>query len=164
METTGSFWAFATELYQRDGVEDACLWLQDNADVDVVALLYCCWLGLKGFSFADDEALKRHLHEARAWGDHLIKPLRQARRWYRQQYPGTAGETLYPRLKEAELAAEKALITRLEILAGEHARGDSRSDDALHLARENIQAYLSLAGIALPPRGLKALNLLLARC
>ncbi|SEL62889.1 TIGR02444 family protein [Halomonas daqiaonensis] len=105
-------WEFALALYGRDGVEAACLMLQDEAGVDVCELLWHCWLhhhGLACDEFPDP---------VRRWQQQVTAPLRRLRRDLkpeaRQREPVAA---LRRTLQQAELQAEREALSRLEQLA-----------------------------------------------
>lgn len=73
------FWDYSISLYQRPGVEDACLELQRRHDLDVNLLLLCCWLGARGIGL-DRAAMQRAELAVRAWQVEVIRPLRAVRR------------------------------------------------------------------------------------
>lgn len=108
-------WDFALALYGREGVERACLTLQDEAGVDVCELLWRCWLYHAGVRFEADPA---GLAEVRRWQAEVTRPLRQLRRTLKNEAlrrPGVAD--LRQTLKHAELEAERETLARLERLA-----------------------------------------------
>ncbi|MBS9404652.1 TIGR02444 family protein [Halomonas sp. TRM85114] len=107
-------WDFALALYVREGIEDACLTLQDDAGVDVCELLWHCWLFHAGVMF---EAEPAGLAEVRRWQAEVTRPLRRLRRTLKGEAtrrPGVA--ELRQTLKQAELEAERDTLARLEQL------------------------------------------------
>jgi uncharacterized protein (TIGR02444 family) len=109
-------WNFALQLYGRQGVEQACLQLQ-NAGADVCLLLCACWLqqGGQAFSAEHCEQLQRL---AQPWQQQVITPLRQLRQSWRagaQQQPELA--VLREQLKVLELQSEQHLLSQLEACA-----------------------------------------------
>jgi uncharacterized protein (TIGR02444 family) len=139
------FWEFACQLYRCQEVEESCLWLQDNADIDVVLLLCCCWAG-REYGAIDDQIMAQLLNHCQTWSSVLIKPLRTARRWLRDQPEIDAN--LYEQLKTAELAAERQLIRQLEQqLQSQIARSPTDCANTRDNAKTNIGLYLTLAGI-----------------
>ncbi len=105
-------WEFALALYGRDGVEAACLELQDEAGVDVCELLWHCWLYHHGL--ACDECPD----PVRRWQRQVTAPLRHLRR----QLKPEAGQreavaALRRTLQQAELQAEREALSRLARLA-----------------------------------------------
>lgn len=104
-----AIWDFALTLYARDGIEPACLTLQDEAGVEVTELLWRCWLyrhGLRAGAVPPDVV---------AWQHDVISPLRHLRRDLKpaaRERPSVA--SLRQRIKQAELDAECECLLRLE--------------------------------------------------
>ncbi|MCK9502734.1 MAG: TIGR02444 family protein [Porticoccaceae bacterium] len=155
MESRSSFWAFACQLYRHQQVEESCLWLQDQAGVDAVLLLCCCWAG-REHGALDDRVMAALLDDGKTWSNALIKPLRNARRWLCEQ--PKIDPNLYEQLKNTELAAERQLMQRLEQRLQDCA-GQKANDLQLvrHYSEKNTRRYFSLAGIDLNPDGELAL-------
>ena len=106
------FWDFSLRTYRSEGVSTACLSLQDELGADVNLILYCCWAG--GFDAAlDDAAFQRALTFSSQWAREVVSPLREVRRWMKQEPfdPGTVDReacmALRDLVKATELAAEK---------------------------------------------------------
>ena len=72
------FWDYALELYRREGVEAACLELQQRHGLDVNVVLLCCWLASRG-TLADEAVLGRIAEAAQAWQEEFVRPLRAVR-------------------------------------------------------------------------------------
>jgi uncharacterized protein (TIGR02444 family) len=72
------FWDYALELYRRDGVEAACLELQERHGLDVNVVLLCCWLARRGIP-ADEAVLGRIAEMAEVWQEEFVRPLRTVR-------------------------------------------------------------------------------------
>jgi uncharacterized protein (TIGR02444 family) len=72
------FWDYALELYRREGVEAACLELQERHGLDVNVVLLCCWLAGRGI-VADELALARIAEMSEAWQEEFVRPLRAVR-------------------------------------------------------------------------------------
>jgi uncharacterized protein (TIGR02444 family) len=72
------FWDYALELYRRDGVEAACLELQERHSLDVNVVLLCCWLARRGIA-ADEAALGQIAGAAEVWQEEFVRPLRAVR-------------------------------------------------------------------------------------
>ncbi|MDT8893492.1 TIGR02444 family protein [Halomonas sp. I1] len=102
-------WDFALALYAREGIESACLVLQDEAGVEITELLWRCWLyrhGLRASAVPADLV---------AWQHDVISPLRRLRRDLKpteRERPSVA--PLRQRIKQAELDAECECLLRLE--------------------------------------------------
>lgn len=110
-------WEFALALYGRDGVEAACLVLQDEAAVDVCELLWHCWLYHHGLACDESPA------SVRRWQRRITAPLRRLRRTLKaeaRQHKAVAA--LRRTLQQAELQAEREALSRLERLALESDR------------------------------------------
>lgn len=116
---------FAVAVYSEPGVEQTCLELQDQHHVDVPLLLYCGWYGAC-CGRIPDETLARARQTSAQLSDHVIKPLRKARRWMKTRQPavsdsgpGSAAETddgwqaLREQIKASELKAELLLLDML---------------------------------------------------
>ena len=98
--TTNPFWQYSLALYQRPGVADFCLNLQDglhpsadrsaispqapsadpgNEHANVNVLLFCCWAGRQGVKLTQSNM--RSLEASIAtWHQDQVLPLRAARR------------------------------------------------------------------------------------
>jgi uncharacterized protein (TIGR02444 family) len=72
------FWDYALELYRREGVEAACLELQQRHGLDVNVVLLCCWLARSGI-VADEPALAPIAETSEAWQEEFVRPLRAVR-------------------------------------------------------------------------------------
>ncbi|MCK0744629.1 TIGR02444 family protein [Chromohalobacter nigrandesensis] len=122
-------WDYALALYQRPGVADACLQLQDTAGADVCELLWRCWLDHHAL-VPTDEA-HNALDEVRAWQAEVTQPIRHLRRMLK---PRARHEqdmaTLRNHLKEAELLAERETLRQLQVISETpHAVRQRRADD-----------------------------------
>ncbi|SEM79771.1 TIGR02444 family protein [Halomonas caseinilytica] len=104
-----SLWDFALALYARDGIEPACLTLQDEAGIDVAELLWHCWLYQHGLR-ADDTP-----SDVRQWQRTVTTPLRDLRRELKPAARERSGvATVRQHIKQAELDAERECLLRLE--------------------------------------------------
>ncbi|NAW13406.1 TIGR02444 family protein [Halomonas marinisediminis] len=109
-------WPFALALYAQEGVEAACLQLQDDAGADVCELLWRCWLLQHGAVPQPD--CESALVEVRRWQRDVTLPLRRLRRELKAAAGSLEGVArLRDTLKQAELQAERETLTRLEALA-----------------------------------------------
>lgn len=105
-------WEFALALYGRDGVEAACLSLQDEAGVDVCELLWHCWLYRHGLTCEVPPDAVRH------WQRDVTAPLRRLRRALKAEARADEGVAELRRtLQQAELQAEREALSRLQRLA-----------------------------------------------
>ncbi|MBB3190204.1 TIGR02444 family protein [Halomonas cerina] len=105
-------WDFALAFYGREGVETACLTLQDQAGVDVCELLWRCWLYRHGLDVAIDPGEVRH------WQASVTVPLRELRRHLKPQARQSEPVAeLRCQLQQVELLAEREALSRLEALS-----------------------------------------------
>ncbi|MDO9616356.1 MAG: TIGR02444 family protein [Pseudomonas sp.] len=105
-------WRFAEALYQRPGVEVACLLLQTQ-DEDVCLLLCAAWLERRQIAYCDEraEALRAL---AQPWQQQVVMPLRQLRQnWREQAQSDNALKQLREQIKQLELEAEREQLERL---------------------------------------------------
>jgi uncharacterized protein (TIGR02444 family) len=72
------FWDYALELYGSQGVEAACLELQERYGLDVNVVLFCCWLAHRGVP-ADAALFGRIAATTAAWQEQFVRPLRAVR-------------------------------------------------------------------------------------
>jgi uncharacterized protein (TIGR02444 family) len=104
------FWLFSEDFYSREGVERACLSLQNRRGLDVNIALVCFWLAAKhvelvGPMFGEmDSAVSN-------WRDTIVRSLQQCRK----QLPRFVGRmsdehrnSVKRAIKTAELEAERA--------------------------------------------------------
>ena len=96
-------WAFTVAMYGRDGVAKLCLELQDRCGLDVNMLLFMFYLGQKGLAPHSVNALEEAVRD---WRDNVIIPLRQTRRFLRDE-PRKAAQDLRQKVKADELQAER---------------------------------------------------------
>jgi uncharacterized protein (TIGR02444 family) len=109
-------WAFATTAWDRPGVAEACLELQDVHRQCVSLLLWRAWAAGEGRA-VDEAALERAIDLARRWEQEVVGPMRAARRALASPPLGLAvSADLRARLATIELDAERALLDALEAL------------------------------------------------
>jgi uncharacterized protein (TIGR02444 family) len=129
-----SLWDWAVAAYERPGVADACLDLQDRHGQNTCFLLWAAWSGVA------DLALLEHAAEtAQVWESEVVEPLRRVRRGLKAPIPpapDAAGEALREQVKSAELMAEKALLEALGRLLPAR-----RSKDMLQALRAAAEAW-----------------------
>lgn len=109
-------WRFAEELYQRPGVETACLQLQEQG-ADVCLLICAAWLDGCGVA-CNDERAEALQGLAQPWQEQAVLPLRLLRqRWRTPAQMDQALLQLREQLKRLELEAERELLQRLAALS-----------------------------------------------
>ncbi|HMA16581.1 MAG TPA: TIGR02444 family protein [Kiloniellaceae bacterium] len=134
------FWQFSGSVYGRRGVAEACLALQERHRLDVNLLLFCAWAGSNGRRLdGGDLGLLRSA--VRPWHDQVVAPLRQVRRWLKQQtsVPEDVGEAFREEVKALELQAEMLeqlmLYQEHEVAPGDGAPEDVAANLLLYLTR-----------------------------
>lgn len=106
-------WNFALGLYQRPGIEQACLRLQAEG-ADVCLLLCAAWLERRAVA-CNAERCAQLQSLARPWQETVVTPLRSLRLAWRGTATGDARlGALREQLKKLELEAERELLARLE--------------------------------------------------
>ncbi|WP_298185039.1 TIGR02444 family protein [uncultured Pseudomonas sp.] len=105
-------WRFAETLYQRPGVEAACLQLQAQG-ADVCLLLCGAWLETRQIP-CDEERTAALRILAQPWQQQVVLPLRNLRQSWREAAQGDqALATLREHIKRLELNAERQQLERL---------------------------------------------------
>lgn len=105
-------WRFAEALYQRPGVEAACLQLQAQG-ADVCLLLCAAWLETRKIA-CDDERVAALHRLAQPWQLDVVIPLRHLRlSWREQAQSDDALAQLREQIKQLELTAEREQLERL---------------------------------------------------
>jgi uncharacterized protein (TIGR02444 family) len=117
-DKVGALWRFALAVYQRPGVSDACLLLQDRHGCNVPLLLFAAWAGTeRGVALTAEEA-STAANAVGPWHGEVVEPLRAVRRRLKHgPPPAPDAETakLRARLQAIEIDAERI---ELETLAG----------------------------------------------
>ncbi len=141
-----SLWNFSLAVYARAGVADACLRLEDEHDANVNLLLWCAWLGAKGYLLEQEQLLQAQRVIA-SWDENYVKPLRALRRKMKSEFGvGDANiESVRNSIKQAELHAEQQLQFWLEQVT---TNGENSCVDTGQIVRANIVLYLSCIGAA----------------
>ncbi len=112
------FWDFSNRIYRSPDVRQCCLSLQDLYGLDVNLLLFSCWHARSRGLFESDLVAKA-LTFSGNWSEHVVKPLRSARRWMKTQTENVLNEdfqTLREDIKALELQCERFQEHTLEAL------------------------------------------------
>ena len=88
-----AFWDFSVHLYDRPGVEAACLALQERHELDVNLLLWGLWLADCGVRL-DHVILDRARAAVDLWQEEIVRPLRAVRRGLRQDIERAEPESI----------------------------------------------------------------------
>lgn len=131
------FWQWSLDVYERAGVKNRLIYLQDDFGFDVNITLWCCWRACDGETLSED-AVRSAEKACGQWVDGVIEYLREARINARNGPPA-----LYQQIKEAELAAEHH---EQDILYGLSAGflAKIEREEAMALAKSNLSLYASL--------------------
>lgn len=103
-------WAFALALYARPGVADACLALQNEADVDVMLLLIATFAAVKHRTYLVPDEIGALDEACRPWREQIVRNLRTIRTELKtgpQPAPNGETEQFRSKVKALELEAEK---------------------------------------------------------
>jgi len=161
-----SFWEFSLQIYPNEGVEAACLTLQDDAGADVNLLLLCCFVARYGVRLTP-EAMETLARQASAWQLEVVGPLRAVRRRLKQPVGGVLPEAAAPlrkALQDVELEAERLEQDVLQAVLRTLGGLDGREADRPGLARHNLLEYLRHLGVSPDPSVRTALERLIAGC
>ena len=107
-------WAWTLAVYERPGVPQACLTLQDEYGLSTAFLLWAVWA-----KRADSQSLATGASLAKSWETSVLIPTRGVRRWLKTTLPSMddlAREALRNQVKSMELDAERLLMESLEHL------------------------------------------------
>jgi uncharacterized protein (TIGR02444 family) len=103
-------WAFALALYERPGVAEACLTLQNEAGVDVMMMLTAVFAAVRHRILLTADEIKAMDEACRLWREQIVWPLRTIRIELKtgpQPAPSEATKRFRSQIKALELAAEK---------------------------------------------------------
>jgi uncharacterized protein (TIGR02444 family) len=165
------FWDYALALYRQDGVERACLDLQERHGLDVNIVLLCCWLASRGIE-AEREWLKAAIAAVGPWHRQVVRPLRAMRRRLKAELAGACAGSVPSRWPELTAGLRQRVLAleidgeRLEQLlladraAGLRATAAPGADLAFRnlrryrrFTREDRPALQALLGAAFPQGG-----------
>lgn len=105
-------WRFVVDLYNRPGVSDACLGLQDVFGVDVVLLLMLVSAASEGLSITDADVADADA-TVRSWRTDVVIPLRHIRRTLKVRAGPESTLELRESVKALELRAERIELAEL---------------------------------------------------
>lgn len=117
--------------------------------LNVNLVLWCVWAA-QHFAEPPGAALKSAIAIADEWEASIVAPLRRVRRKLKTPVSGVDASPLRDQVKAAELAAERDLQRRLELMARE-ALGPAPDADREGRARRALAAYARAANAAGTP-------------
>jgi len=156
MKLENELWDYALALYGRDGVENACLALQD-AGLSINRVLCCLWLGQQ----AGRQLRLSDLAAADSWQQAVTQPLRAVRyrvRGYKLESDDY--QPCYSALRKAELACEQVELA----LMSEMAHALPSAGAGVKLALENLACYLNACTLKDDQTVRTALTTVVAAC
>jgi uncharacterized protein (TIGR02444 family) len=154
-----AFWDFTLSIYRRDGVSPALISLQDRLGLDVNFLLFCLFAGARGHVLGDADFTRLEAAAA-PLRQNLIHPLRQVRRWLKEQT--LIGKESADAIRRAVLSQEieseglqqRAMEAQLTLPAG-------AADAAI--AAGNLARYLAWSNVVAKPAEVEFLATALAQ-
>jgi uncharacterized protein (TIGR02444 family) len=156
-----TFWDYSLRLYSQPGVEEACLTLQDEFDLDVNIVLFCLWAGGEGPGQLTPAEMAEVIARGGQWQREVVRRLRHIRRTLKKDDLGATTELVEifrPRAQMLELAAEHVQQLLLAGLAPE-----TRGATGINAAILNLRAYFVETGLAADGNARNAVLLILAR-
>jgi uncharacterized protein (TIGR02444 family) len=159
--TANPFWDFSLDLYERPGVAECCVALQEESGLDVNMLLFCTWCAAEGPGVLEEADVRAAIAATQPWQQRVVAPLRAARRAVREL--GTAGIFAAACARDVaatELSAERVEQWLLfELVAGRTAarRG---AGHGVAMACQNLGGYLRAAGVDPAPARARLVPLL----
>jgi len=140
------FWDYSLHLYGLPGVEEACLVLQDEFDLDVNIVLLCLWTGTEGPGQLTATEMTECISRGGLWQREVVQRLRYIRRTLKQDGLGATTELVdifRPRAQRLELEAEHVQQLLLANIVP-----DARGATGSHVAVSNLRAYFDETGLA----------------
>ena len=104
------FWCFSFALYERPGVADILIEMQDEDGVDINLTLFLCWCGAAGRTHIERNLLSSVIEGIAHWQKGVTDALRQIRRRMKYGIAGVAitySDPLRDEIKNLELASER---------------------------------------------------------
>jgi uncharacterized protein (TIGR02444 family) len=143
-----ALWRFALTVYQKPGVSDACLLLQDRYGCNVTLLLFAAWAGAEQGVVLTADEMAAAVGTVGAWHGEVVEPLRAVRRRLKHgpaPAPDKATGKLRARLQAIEIEAERI---ELETLAGflpDRRDGSGRGGSSVVAITANLSLAAPLA-------------------
>ena len=140
---TSEFWNYSSQMWSLPEVENTCLDLQNQHDLNVNLLLFCCWTGEQQ-SRLDEKQIKTLIEAAEPW-ETVIKPLRSSRNVMKQQLIAMPAELIDQTLKnitEMELNAERMQQMSLEKSISPEEFSDCDSESVIECSLVNLKCYI----------------------
>lgn len=145
-------WDYASRLYARGRVSEACLAFQARYDVDVNILLFCCWVASSGRGMFHTGELESALKDVAGWRKSVVGPLNQLKKHLKGPVtpaPRPLAEDLRRVVVESELHAEHAEVLMLHAAMTRAGTGTFDRYQQLDDSIGNLYLYFSLLGVQL---------------
>lgn len=110
LDLDGEVWRFALAFYGAPGVSEACLRLQDEAGLDVVAAIVILYAEARLHRRLTADQVQQLKSGMKSWRDETVLPLRDLRRRLKAPpsgFPAAETEGLRNLIKKAELRSEQ---------------------------------------------------------
>jgi uncharacterized protein (TIGR02444 family) len=129
-----SLWDFSCAFYARPSVAAYCLQLQDQYGIQVNVLLWCLWLEKRAVLLTEP-MLSRAIATIDPWHKNYVLALRKIRRQIKLEVERDQGalRPLKQTISEAELLAEKLVLTELEIFSNDFISSQNKPDLGVNL-------------------------------
>jgi|SRR6185437_619314 len=115
LELDNPFWRFSLAVYAADGVEDECLALQQELNIDVNLLLFSVWVGAeRGINITQDD-IRSADATVESWRKRVVRPLREVRQALKKTRADR--DDFRRKVKAIELEAEQIEQAKLYIFA-----------------------------------------------
>jgi len=134
------YWQKMGDLYDRAGVADICLNLQERFGTDIVFLLFLRLLDYRAIPLGESERQEAEAAVA-GWRANVVLPLRAVRQWMKPLAGVAATASCRNRVKDAELEAEHLELDMLVQWLSERKLAQNSSD-----AADNARDFLLRAG------------------
>jgi uncharacterized protein (TIGR02444 family) len=154
------FWNYSLALYRKDGVERACLALQDEFGLDANLVLFCLWAGVEGPGELTAEELNECMARGGQWQREVVQRLRFIRRTLKHDNLGATdklAKALRPDVQSLELSAEH--VEQLLLASVVPLERGERSPAA---GIKNTGAYFDVAGVSRAGEAKAAIMIILA--
>lgn len=140
------FWNFSLQFYSQDGVADILLWFQEECQVDINLMLYCCWAGISQTPVlrATDITFLRQIVDR--WQSEIVQPLRSLRQTLKidaRGAPVSQVAGVRASLQQAELEAERLQQDMLHTSAPREAHKTLDESEGRQHTISNLVLYLT---------------------
>lgn len=141
------FWDFSIRVYPLAEVEQRCLELQDDYDLDVNLVLLCYWLAAEKHAELDEPQCQLLLATTHTWQQNIIKPLRQSRRSIKHKamiWSNRFKTEVKDTITQIEINAEHMLQLELYKQIESMPLKTKRKQNVIDIAHHNISVYLAM--------------------